>query len=226
MPGKAGTTWTRGKDRTGERFGRLVVVARTDKRSRTGGSVVWSCRCDCGGIKEVPIKYLVGGNTTSCGCYRQEIRAEIGKKLRLDLTGKRYGRFTVIQECEESEHGSFWLCQCDCGAVRTVKGAYLNSGRAVACGCLNLEIRRCEETVRISIPKPPRTALVRSRTPLWSNATAIKQFYEARPAGCDVDHIIPLRGKLASGLHVLENLQYLPRRKNLSKKNNFEPSFT
>lgn len=36
-----------------------------------------------------------------------------------------------------------------------------------------------------------------------------------------VDHVIPLQGELASGLHVLHNLQVIPATDNLSKSNRF-----
>lgn len=60
------------------------------------------------------------------------------------------------------------------------------------------------------------------RLPLWADKEAIKNFYLNCPLGHHVDHIIPLRGKTVSGLHILENLQYLPAKENISKGNKFE----
>lgn len=61
----------------------------------------------------------------------------------------------------------------------------------------------------------------RMRTPGWSDIEAIKQFYIDAPKGMHVDHIIPLNGKAVSGLHVLENLQYLTPEENLVKRNTY-----
>lgn len=60
------------------------------------------------------------------------------------------------------------------------------------------------------------------RTPKWADMDAISFFYECCPAGCQVDHIIPLRGKVISGLHVAENLQWLTAKQNAEKSNRFE----
>lgn len=59
------------------------------------------------------------------------------------------------------------------------------------------------------------------RTPAWADLRAIRDFYEACPEGYEVDHIIPLQGKLVSGLHVLNNLQYLTIHQNRRKLNKF-----
>ena len=68
------------------------------------------------------------------------------------------------------------------------------------------------------------------RTPPWFEADAVKAVYRLAAAhrrnGRDVhvDHIIPLQGKLVSGLHCRANLQILDASENMSKQNNFRIS--
>lgn len=57
-------------DRTGQRFGKLVVVAEDGRDALK--KVRWLCICDCGKKTSVTAGGLVTGNTTSCGCYLQE----------------------------------------------------------------------------------------------------------------------------------------------------------
>lgn len=61
-----------------------------------------------------------------------------------------------------------------------------------------------------------------SRTPTWADLDKIKEFYNNCPDGMHVDHIIPLQGKLVSGLHVHNNLAYLSEHDNCSKGNKFD----
>jgi 5-methylcytosine-specific restriction endonuclease McrA len=58
--------------------------------------------------------------------------------------------------------------------------------------------------------------------PPWSDKEACEAFYAACPEGMQVDHIVPIRGKLVSGLHVSWNLQYLTPRDNRRKNNSFQ----
>lgn len=63
----------------------------------------------------------------------------------IDLTGKRFGRWTVIGPAEDKVLPSgyvekMWECVCDCGSVRTVRGKSLRGGISKSCGCLQREL--------------------------------------------------------------------------------------
>lgn len=62
------------------------------------------------------------------------------------------------------------------------------------------------------------------RTPAWSDREACRQVYESCPEGYEIDHEIPLFGKLVSGLHVPNNLRPLPIAVNRAKGNTFDPT--
>lgn len=56
----------------GQRFGRLEVIAPSNKRT-AGRSMIWICKCDCGTIKEIAALSLRRGLVVSCGCYCKEV---------------------------------------------------------------------------------------------------------------------------------------------------------
>lgn len=58
-------------------------------------------------------------------------------------------------------------------------------------------------------------------TPSWANLDKINEIYINCPEGYHVDHIIPLQGKTVCGLHVENNLQYLPAIDNIKKGNRY-----
>ena len=119
------------KDLTGKKFGYLTVLAPTEDRQN--GSIVWKCQCDCGNICYIPTSNLSSGHTKSCGCSTYTMS---GEKLRLKLTGKKFGKLTVIKELPPENLESKWLCQCDCGNKKEVIGWHLTQGIVSSCGCL------------------------------------------------------------------------------------------
>lgn len=70
-----------------------------------------------------------------------------------------------------------------------------------------------------------RKAAKLQRTPSWSNLKVIQDFYEKCPEGHHVDHHYPLQGETCSGLHVIENLRYLPASVNYAKRNKMPEDF-
>ena len=58
-------------DLTGQRFGRVVALFPTEKRVHR--HIVWHCKCDCGGYKDIDSLSLTQGYTTSCGCLATEM---------------------------------------------------------------------------------------------------------------------------------------------------------
>lgn len=70
-----------------------------------------------------------------------------------------------------------------------------------------------------------RKASKLQRTPPWADLHEIKSFYEKCPEGHHVDHHYPLQGEKCSGLHVIENLRYLPASVNYAKGNKMPEDF-
>ena len=57
----------------------------------------------------------------------------------IDLTGKRFGRLTVLSLSYKKNHHHYWDCQCDCGNKKDVSGQQLKRGHTKSCGCYNKE---------------------------------------------------------------------------------------
>ncbi|MFT8476623.1 MAG: hypothetical protein ABF682_04360 [Liquorilactobacillus sp.] len=54
----------------------------------------------------------------------------------IDLTGKRFGKLTVIEKSGPNKSGNIkWVCKCDCGNTKIVNGSHLRSGHTKSCGC-------------------------------------------------------------------------------------------
>lgn len=67
-------------DLTGQRFGRLTVIERSNiKKDRT--AAVWKCICDCGNETIVSRDNLRRGKTKSCGCLHKELLDGKNRKM-------------------------------------------------------------------------------------------------------------------------------------------------
>lgn len=117
-----------------------VMTEQNNSNGKHYGAYV-VCECKCGTVKSYRLNSLKTGHTYSCGCSKFN-----NPKRTEDLTGKKFGRLTVLKRdidrdkklVEDGKSGnSHWLCQCDCGnpELCSVTGYQLKSGRTQSCGC-------------------------------------------------------------------------------------------
>lgn len=113
------------KDRTGLRYGRLLVLGWSGLKTKKG-EYVWLCRCDCGKEHSTGGDSLHGGNARSCGCLKSESSAKTGRSHRIHgLTGEPMFNLwcRIHDRCENPKNYGFnnyggrgirlcsrWLC--------------------------------------------------------------------------------------------------------------------
>lgn len=210
----------------GRVFERLTVIGLTPLRKHK--EVVWLCRCECNSICLVLSGNLVSGHTKSCGCLQRE---NTSKANKANLANIKFGKLFVVEQAKErnSRGNVVWSCLCECGNTKEVVSFNLSSGRTKSCGCLVSETAKKNFTTHgltgtkflKTFLENKRRAAKLKRTPVWADLDAIREFYKNCPEDYEVDHNAPLQGKLISGLHVLENLQYLHKDIHKYKINKF-----
>lgn len=91
-------------------------------------------------MKTYRLNSIKFGHIKSCGCSRFN-----NPLIMEDLTGKKFGRLTVISRDLERDSNDYkngknrvhWLCQCDCGnpKILSIDSYQLKSGHTQSCGC-------------------------------------------------------------------------------------------
>lgn len=74
-------------DLTGQKFGRLTVLYKTDKRKQR--KIIWHCLCDCGNECDI-LSTRFNNGTNSCGCIRNEMSSARLKQYMAEHTGPKH----------------------------------------------------------------------------------------------------------------------------------------
>lgn len=71
----------------------------------------------------------------------------------MNLTGKRYGRLTVLGRSRKDSKWRkvYWVCHCSCGRFTEVQTNHLTSGATRSCGCIVVELGRARRTNYIPV---------------------------------------------------------------------------
>ena len=102
-------------DLTGQKFGRLTVLAKEGVAN--SGHALWLCKCDCGSTKVVSSNQLRSG-TQSCGCLQRENAAKAARKnahngyRKKNNIGKEYHRLhqsykDMLNRCHSTKNRSY-----------------------------------------------------------------------------------------------------------------------
>ena len=92
-------------DMTGMRFGKLEVLGLSERKGNRNEKY-WTCKCDCGNIKDVIGTSLRGGNTRSCGCLARKSQRETMKetnKKQVDESTQKITSFLDISALSDDE---------------------------------------------------------------------------------------------------------------------------
>jgi hypothetical protein len=69
-------------------------------------------------------------------------------RQKLDLTGRKFGKITVLHEVARKKRHRVWLCRCDCGKEKSVLQDNLINKHAQSCGCLRNKMSSIRMTAR------------------------------------------------------------------------------
>lgn len=59
---------------------------------------------------------------------------------RIDLTGQKFGKLTVLEWTTSNTGKGAWKCRCDCGNITVVLTNNLRRGNTKSCGCLRKKL--------------------------------------------------------------------------------------
>lgn len=112
----------------------------------------WHCLCECGRECDKTPEQLRNNSQVSCGiCSPKKIKNNFK-----DLSGKRFGRLTVLsidldkrqeqfennKNKKKKSYRTYWKCICDCGNETTVRTDHLEKGTIVSCGCFQKDVSK------------------------------------------------------------------------------------
>ena len=96
-------------DMTGQKFGRLTVIGRTENYITPKGTKFsqWICKCECGNTCTAKVSDLKYGKTKSCGCLHNELARQRRTKHSLSGT-KLYMIWKAMkQRCSNSNNKDY-----------------------------------------------------------------------------------------------------------------------
>lgn len=83
-------------------------------------------------IKQLHSLITEHGYNVSCGGEGKEGVPNVNFQ---DLTGKKFGKLTVLNRVKSYDEATKWNCVCECGNTKIIFASNLKRGIAKSCGC-------------------------------------------------------------------------------------------
>lgn len=164
----------RSKDLTGQKFGHLTFIKKTE--TKINNCYLWELKCDCGNIIIYLPSEVRRGHKQSCGCFRGNIK---------DYTGQKFNKLTFIRPINERNGTSvIWELLCDCGNTIFKRGAIVADGSIKSCGCAQ----------NIRIPHRKFDPIISSARAIWHQRykdCAFELFLELSQQNCHYCNSVP-----------------------------------
>ena len=110
----------------GRYFGNWLVIEDRGRDAKSNKIVLAECKCGKKSIHR--LKTLTSGDTTQCKSCSSKSRNGIS-----DLTGKIFGKWTVLSISEKKHKNTSYLCKCICGIEKEITGYNLRKGFSLSC---------------------------------------------------------------------------------------------
>jgi len=102
-------------------------------RSKIGKGRHYFCKCKCGKVLSKPISALIAIGPNMCKSCATKHRGfhKLGKPL--ELQGKVFGEWRVLERVFNGKRGTYWKCKCSCGFLGELFGPELKRGKSTKC---------------------------------------------------------------------------------------------
>lgn len=123
----------------GKKIGKALVIELIGEKS-TGkyrSLKVYKCLCDCGEECMLSREQLTRNGSPACKKCSRNHRF-------IDLSGRKFGKWMVIERDISSKEKVSWMCECECGNKKSLIPSVLKNGHSKSCGCFWKEVMRKE----------------------------------------------------------------------------------
>lgn len=217
-----------------------LIISKTEAKELHLKKYFTGKSCNKGHLTE---RYTTNGKCVLCCSERSSAAYLRNREKILEKTATKYLRDHTYRELKKEyirgyyqlnrerciSQSKLWVQQ-NRETSRITKASWkrLNSGKVKESNKRD----RINNSGRVNFHSKTRQELKRNRVPAWANLGLISNIYlrckeisESTNVPHHVDHILPLRGKLVSGLHVIENLRIIPASENIKKGNKLLEEF-